>query len=376
MWSNCLEVGYPMKTILIIAPGEMYGGGEVYIKNLVSFLHVQGEYRIIVGVCNQRLYQDVSEVADYVFRVNASTSQFNKLKNVFLINKFCQENSVDVVFLNGLPETGLFATLLSHPNVVCIGHSNEFYLTTLRERKGISAIVVRNLFLAAFKKFKLFIAINEIAQTNVRNFIVDYRKCQVIYNGVPPVSDKILEPSSSTAVPKRLFVVGRICRLIPEKNVELAIDSIRGLNEKVELIVAGEGPHRSYLEQYAKGVNVRFVGHCNASSFFSQIDAMLLTTPSCSNADATPLVIPEAMSVGIPVIATRVGGVPELIDSGRTGLLCEDSVDAFRQAILKLRTDRDNYAMLSSNARLEYSHRFSPEITFSQTINAIQAHCA
>ncbi|MEI7251146.1 MULTISPECIES: glycosyltransferase family 4 protein [Pectobacterium] len=364
-----------MKTILIIAPGAMYGGGEVYIKNLIMFLHAQGGYRIIAGVCNQRLYQDVSGTADLVFRVNSSTSQFNKLRNVFLINKFCRKNSVDIVFLNGLPESGLFSALLSNPNVICIGHSNEFYLTTLRERKGISAIVVRNLFLAAFKKFRLFIAINEVAHNNVRNFTVDYPKCQVIYNGVPPVSDEILEPSSLTTVPKRPFVVGRICRLIPEKNVELAIDSIRGLNEQVELIVAGEGPHRSYLEQYAQGVNVRFVGHCSASSFFSQIDAMLLTTPSTSNADATPLVIPEAMSAGIPVIATRVGGVPELIDSGRTGLLCEDSVDAFRQAILKLRADRADYAMLSSNARLEYRQRFSPEVTFSQTINAILAHC-
>ncbi|MBG6247618.1 MULTISPECIES: glycosyltransferase [Symbiopectobacterium] len=102
---------------------------------------------------------------------------------------------------------------------------------------------------------------------------------------------------------------------------------------------------------------------------------MLLTTPTDNNADATPLVIAESMSVGVPVISTRVGGVPELIEDRRTGLLCEDSADAFRQSILEFSTDDVLYNELVNNTKLEFNRRFSADVTFSKTIDAILKYC-
>ncbi|MBG6247617.1 MULTISPECIES: glycosyltransferase [Symbiopectobacterium] len=263
-----MDVGNKMKNILIVAPSSIYGGGEVYIKNLVGYLRMKSGFYISVGVCNKRLYDELSASVDHVFKVNASLSQVNKLKNIFLINNnYCKKHVTDILFLNGLPESGLFAACLSHHKVVCIGHSNESYLSALNKRKGISGFFVRYLFYAAFRKIKLFIAINEVARRNLLKFIPSYNRCEVVYNGVPPLVIDNQLALTTVSKAKRPFVIGRISRLTPGKNVELAIDSIRGLNGQIKLIIAGEGPHREYLEQYAQGVDVQFLGHCSPQVF-------------------------------------------------------------------------------------------------------------
>lgn len=68
-----------------------------------------------------------------------------------------------------------------------------------------------------------------------------------------------------------------------------------------------------------------------------------------------PYSIVEAFALGTPVIGTNIGGIPELVEEGRTGLLCEpDDVDSLSQAILRgtaLIQDRDAYAAMQANCR-------------------------
>ncbi|QSX28910.1 glycosyltransferase family 4 protein [Shewanella cyperi] len=366
-----------MKSILIVAPSDIYGGGEVYIKNFVHYLKEQTTVKVIVGVCHQRLRDELKDVADVTFTVKPSVSLPNKLINTQIINYYSLRYGVDVVFLNGLPESALFAFLLVDRNVVCIGHSNEQHLKVLPARNGINASVLKLLFRLSFKKLKLFIAINKVAEANVQAFIPLYRRIRVIYNGVPAINPQYVNEQNAVPLFTAPFVVGRICRLTADKNVELAIDSVRQTGSDIPLIIAGEGPHQAALVAYcgSSSANIHFMGHCNAADFFSQIDVMLLTTPSTGNADATPLVILEAMSAGVPVIATRVGGVPELISHMHTGLLCDDDPFEFAKAINLLKQDRHLLQSISSNAKLEYQRRFSPSVTFAETTLMIKRYC-
>jgi glycosyltransferase involved in cell wall biosynthesis len=351
-----------MKSLLIVAPSSFYGGGEVYIKNLANYLKKQSKCIVYLMANNRRLIEELTDVVDIVFLCKDSASQKNKLFNAFQIAKLTVKFKIETVFLNGLPESGLLAFLSCSKRTVCIGHSNESDLANLNQAAGLSKWLLKQIFKMSFNKIDAFICINKLAQKNILKFLPCYSKSHVIYNGVPPLllsdKDKIADGQ---------LRIGRICRLTKDKNVELAIDSVRHIKGNIELLVAGEGDHLDQLKVYASGLPIRFLGHIEAEKFYAKIDVMLLTTPEHSNADATPLVVLEAMSAGIPVIATRVGGVPELIENGISGLLCDDSVESFSNAIRSLSDDTDLYKALSDGARKRYINEFTLDAMMQKT---------
>lgn len=351
-----------MKSILLVAPSGMYGGGEVYIKNLASYLKQESKCIVYLLANNQRLVEDLKGIVDAVFICKDSASQKNKIFNAFQIAKLTLEHKIDTVFLNGLPESGLLAFLSCSKRTVCIGHSNESNLAILNKNKGFTNRVLKFLFRWSFNKMDAFICINKVAQHNVLKFLPSYNKSHVVYNGVPPISI-----NNTDKTPSDKLRIGRICRLTKDKNVELAIDAVRGVKGSIELLIAGEGDHLSELRKHSIDLPVRFLGHIQAEQFYSEIDVMLLTTPETSNADATPLVILEAMSAGVPVVSTRVGGVPELIENGVSGLLCDDSEKAFSQAISSLSNNKELYDKLSEGAKKRYTQEFTLDIMMGRT---------
>ncbi|MGH3005484.1 MAG: glycosyltransferase [Gaiellaceae bacterium] len=125
-------------------------------------------------------------------------------------------------------------------------------------------------------------------------------------------------------VPGRLLVVGR---LAPPKRADLVIRAVHGLRTRfpeVELRFAGDGPLRTSAERLSHELGlasrVQLLGT-------RQDVPELMRTAACvvlaSDYEACPVSVIEAMAAAVPVVATRVGGVPELVDPGRTGLLVE-----------------------------------------------------
>jgi len=112
-------------------------------------------------------------------------------------------------------------------------------------------------------------------------------------------------------------------RLTPQKDLRLALDVI-GAVPDVSLVVLGEGPERAALVSYAAqrglGDRVRFLGggsRDDVLELFRAADASLLS----SSWENFPHTVVEALAVGTPVIATAVGGVPEIVRDGENGLL-------------------------------------------------------
>lgn len=132
---------------------------------------------------------------------------------------------------------------------------------------------------------------------------------------VPKVSSR--SPTADNA-PLQLGYLGR---LQSGKGVELLLDAVKGLPDRGwELRVAGsgEGPYEQELRRRPTHPNVCFLGRVDASSFLDGIDALIVPSQLY---DAAPLVVPEAYAHGVPVLGSRRGGIPELIDEGRTGYL-------------------------------------------------------
>ncbi len=141
----------------------------------------------------------------------------------------------------------------------------------------------------------------------------------------------------------RLTVLS-VGRLVPIKGVDLLIRATAEL-EGVELVVAGAGPERENLERLAKALqaNVRFVGEVRArdkAAWLNAADVFALASRKLPNGrtEGMPVSVIEAMERGLPVIATRAGGLADLIEHGENGLLAEPSqVSALRSAIEGLR---------------------------------------
>lgn len=149
-----------------------------------------------------------------------------------------------------------------------------------------------------------------------------FRRAETEVVTVPMALDDVPKaPSRSPTTDNAPLQLGYLGRLQSGKGVELLLDAVKGLpGEGWELRVAGsgEGPYEQELRRRPTHPNVRFLGRVDASSFLDGIDALIVPSQLY---DAAPLVVTEAYGHGVPVLGSRRGGVPELIEEGRTGYL-------------------------------------------------------
>jgi glycosyltransferase involved in cell wall biosynthesis len=145
----------------------------------------------------------------------------------------------------------------------------------------------------------------------------------------------------SWGVPQGAFIIGTVARLAPVKNHGMVLRALQRLDEDVHLVLIGEGPSRHALEELAKELHidrrVHFTGQLvdteNLHQFF---DVSVL----CSRSEGFPNAVIEALAAGCPVVATPVGGVPEVIIERQTGLLVPvDQPDALAASVQELRRD-------------------------------------
>jgi glycosyltransferase involved in cell wall biosynthesis len=130
-----------------------------------------------------------------------------------------------------------------------------------------------------------------------------------------------------------VYRIGTLGRLVEKKGVDVLIKAIALLKERpfrVELAIAGDGPLRAELEHLVAslGLNgtLHFEGnmpHDQVRTWMQGLDLFVLASKPDTNGDmdGIPVVLMEAMSQSIPVISTRLSGIPELILDGQTGLL-------------------------------------------------------
>ena len=160
-----------------------------------------------------------------------------------------------------------------------------------------------------------------------RGQLATSRSATVILNGIDP--DRVEHGSKNEVEPlSGELRVGMFARLVPVKRVDVAIEAVaeaRRLSGKaITLHIFGDGPLRDALKSQARTqaslVEVQFHGHTsNALAYMRQMDALLLT----SSHEGLPVAVLEAMSLGVAVVATHSGGLPEVLSGGECGWLVE-----------------------------------------------------
>jgi glycosyltransferase involved in cell wall biosynthesis len=161
------------------------------------------------------------------------------------------------------------------------------------------------------------------------------------------------------------FVAVTVAYLIRDKGIDVAVKALTQLPEEVVLWVVGEGPEQANLQALAQdldlGQRVRFLGsRRNVEPLLQTADCALC--PSVWS-EAAGLVNLEALACGLPVVASRIGGIPELIADGRTGFLFApgDPQDLADQ-IQRLMSDEPLRRRMGQEARSDAVERFSARI--------------
>lgn len=157
------------------------------------------------------------------------------------------------------------------------------------------------------------------------------------------------------------FVVAMVSALHPLKGHELAIEAAARLGERgVRLVILGDGPENDRLRRLAARSAPATVFTGYHDDVMAVLDATdLLLHPS--RMEGFPIALLEAMVAGVPIVATRVGGIPEVVDDGTTAVLLDPrpSPDRLAEAIVELQEDPARRSELAERARRRFEERFT-----------------
>ena len=182
---------------------------------------------------------------------------------------------------------------------------------------------------AARRAQRFFCVSPDIARAVVGRRVAAATKVLVVPNGIDTRKFQTSEGAGlrgSLGIPAGVMVIGTVGRLVEIKRQDVLIRGFARLRidrpTPPHLVLVGNGPLEDELRRLTAGLGVaervHFMGYQNTpEEFLGIMDIFAMT----SRSEGMPLAILEAWATGLPVVASRVGGVPELIEDGRTGLL-------------------------------------------------------
>ncbi|MCW8329580.1 glycosyltransferase family 4 protein [Photobacterium sp. SDRW27] len=212
------------------------------------------------------------------------------------------------------------------------------FVITRRVDKPLKRGVLSQL---SYRRADALVGVSQKIADNMAPLGSNIRVINDSYSNLPANAkvDKQLE-----ALPQA-FTVSHICSLLPGKNVALTIEAARRIQDEypdIHFLIVGQGPEEERLKAQAKGLdNLTFWGFTPyVGSILKHTD--LLVLPSFN--EGLGSVILEGYQHSVPVVAARVGGIPEVVDELKTGILIDpESVEQYSDAVIKMYSDHNFY---------------------------------
>jgi glycosyltransferase involved in cell wall biosynthesis len=190
-------------------------------------------------------------------------------------------------------------------------------------------------------------------------------------DGLPPGDGARVR--DELGIPDGAPLIGAVAVLRPQKALDVLIRAVAALRPEfpdLRLLIAGDGPERERLEalvaELDAGAAVTLLGiRSDVPDLLAALDVAALS----SDYEGSPLAVMEYMEAALPVVATRVGGVPDLIEEGANGLLVERrDPDALAAALARLLRDREAAAEMGRRGR----ERRRSEFTIDGTVRTLE----
>lgn len=254
----------------------------------------------------------------------------------------------------------VLGTLARTPVIVAHEHTWSF------EGQPLRRLLDRRLIAARADAFLAVSALDRKRMIEIER--IDPAKVLLVPNGIPDPP-----PPGASDLRRELGigqepVVGTVCALRPQKALGVLLEAASTLADRipgVKVVIVGDGPERPVLERRIAELRlqrtVRLLGHRDdARDLMRGFDVAVC----CSDFEGTPLSVLEYMQASLPIVATRVGGIPDLLETGREGVLIEPGTPVeLATAIEGLVADPARAARLGAAARSRQQARFEIGVT-------------
>lgn len=358
-----------MKVLHIIDSGGLYGA-EIMLLNLMQEQKLLGCEPVLASIGEK--YQEAkpievqAEKKGFVlktFRMSPGPNMAGAIKIV----RYALLDGVDILHTHGY-KANIFMGLLPR----CIRRLPV--VSTLHGWTSTGKLD-RMILYEWLDRLSLRLIDRVVAVNSTMRDKIGIRDLRVVNNGIP-VNDMVTapEPNVSSEIDDDVnrfcmqgFTFGAIGRLSPEKGFGTLIDAVKIASvdhPEVQLVIIGDGSLMDDLIRRSRelGISGRimFAGYRdNASKYLSCFKVFVLS----SLTEGLPMVVLEAMRAGVPIVATRVGGVPEVLDNGSAGILLDSgNASDIAKGMIHLLEHPGLRVRLAGKAQSRVSDRYSSRL--------------
>lgn len=366
--------------VLFVITKSNFGGAQKYVYDLATNLSPE-KFTVSIalggsGVLSGMLKESGLRVIT-IPSLDRDISITKDIASFFSILRLLYKEKPTVAHLNSAKVSGLgalAARIAGVPKIIFTAHGWAFN----EDRSFLSRLVIKTLSWVTILLSHKTIAVSDAIKKSTANWPFVKNKIIVIKNGVAEPkflnreeARKELCSRTGKELPADAFIVGTVAELHKNKGLQYAIEAMAKITPNdptLYYFIIGGGEEMGNLQAIIRDRNIEnrvfLLGFTqNASRFLTAFDIFVL--PSLT--EALGLVILEAGLAGLPVIATNVGGIPEIIENKQTGLLVplRDN-DSIKESIMLLK----NNPSLSKKLGDALKEKVLEEFSFDRTLNA------
>ena len=357
------DAGRPLSVLHVVAPAEA-GGLESVVRMLAAGLHGRG-HSVRVLTVEEAPLRDGHPFASALQDAGVEVVRLPLPPRAYLRERaaaveLCRRIRPDVVHVHG-----------ERPDVVIAGPGRGLGIPTVSTAHGFSGEGLRRILYdalhrAALRRHDAVIAVSPpLLQLLTGRVGVPRERVHYLPNAYDASSAAALgrrEARAALGLPPDERVVCWVGRLSPEKGGDVLVDAVAQLADVPFVVsVVGGGPERAALERRAAahGVAHRFRWHGTvqgAARLYPAFDAFVLS----SRSEGMPIALFEAMAAGVPVVASAVGGVPDVVTPAEALLVAPDQPAALAAAIRLTLDEPREAAARAAAARARLATEFAP----------------
>lgn len=369
------------KKLLFVITQGVVGGAQKYVFDLAK--HFNSNYDVLVAIGGKAGSGLFGRLESQSIRTHCLKFLGRDIKigddilAFFEMLKLFKEEKPNIVHLNS-SKIGLIGALAGYfsgvrPKIIFTAHGWIFKEDLPRLTRF--AMIFLSRFAALFQDQIICVSKDDFNQA-LQNKVAPARKLYTIYNAVS--GEKFLTREKARSEISRMisrelskddFVITNFGRLYTNKGLGYLISAVKEIKQNIILVIFGDGPEREALKQQVTSNKLQdsifLVGDKPVvSQYLKAFDAMVLSSVK----EGFPYALLEAGVAGVPVIATNVGGIGEIIKDSETGVLVEPkNVKALTDSILKIYNDKELGQKISANLKKIIAKDFSFENLIEKT---------
>ncbi|EPY7710145.1 glycosyltransferase family 4 protein [Bacillus pacificus] len=360
-----------MKILYVITRSD-WGGAQAHLFDLIREAKQKGYSCSVVVGEEGEFFNRVKELGVYPIYLKNLVHPIHPLKDFMAtikLKRIINEIKPDVIHLHSSKAgvIGRIAGAMSKVPVIFTAHGWAFSEGVSSKRKAIAIPIEKGM---GYLSDNIICVSEYDKRLALQNKISTSRKLVTIYNGV---KDKQIHENNSSKKNGILKVI-MVARFSYPKDYETLIRAVDALDIPIEVNLLGNGDLQDQMKKLANDLGVcnkvNFLGmQRDVTKYLAESDVFILTT----NYEGLPISIIEAMQQSLPIIATNVGGVGELVEHGKNGfLIAKQDVKGVVKYLEKFNEDRILAKQMGKVSRRKYEESFDLEICMEKTFEVYQ----